>query len=146
MGEAGMNDSDKVRENRMRRIAKRRGYVLTRCRYRDPRAIGYGGYILADIQNRAVLGTSPHEYSATLDDVEEFFTEMDKEQRREDRQQRAEEARLRSAAGRRQAVAIARKTTIAEKAGARRQEQVERRTERRFERAMRGRVAKRRNG
>jgi hypothetical protein len=36
----------KVVENRLRRVARRQGYVLRRSRMRDPRGIGYGGYRL----------------------------------------------------------------------------------------------------
>jgi hypothetical protein len=32
----------KVRENRLRRVAERRGYRLTKSRRRDPEALDYG--------------------------------------------------------------------------------------------------------
>jgi hypothetical protein len=40
--------ADKVCENRLRRVAERRGYVLVKCRRRDPRALGHGRYALVD--------------------------------------------------------------------------------------------------
>jgi hypothetical protein len=48
---SGMASStaDKVCENRLRRVAERRGYVLVKCRRRDPRALGYGRYALVDV-------------------------------------------------------------------------------------------------
>ena len=64
-----------MRENRIRRMAERQGYTLTKSRRRDPRAIDFGGFMLVDQrQNFAVLGGEPHAYSATLDDVETFLT------------------------------------------------------------------------
>jgi hypothetical protein len=50
-----MEPSDKVRENRLRRMAARQGMELRKSRRRDPRAIDYGQYWLVD-QNHRVLG------------------------------------------------------------------------------------------
>lgn len=41
--------SPKVYENRIRRIAKRRGYKLTKSRTRDPKSLDYGRYILSQV-------------------------------------------------------------------------------------------------
>ncbi len=41
-----MTLEEKVRENRLRRMAERRGLVLTRSRRRDPLALDYGLYRL----------------------------------------------------------------------------------------------------
>ena len=38
---------DKVRENRLRRMAERQGLQLVKSRRRDPRALDYGEYHLA---------------------------------------------------------------------------------------------------
>jgi hypothetical protein len=38
--------SEKVRENRLRRMAERQGLRLVKSRRRDPRAIDYGTYCL----------------------------------------------------------------------------------------------------
>lgn len=43
-----MTSDEKVMENRLRRIANRRGFVLTKNRSRDPLAVGYGTYKLFD--------------------------------------------------------------------------------------------------
>jgi hypothetical protein len=40
--------AEKARENRLRRMADRQGYRLTKSRRRDPRANVYGSYWLAD--------------------------------------------------------------------------------------------------
>jgi hypothetical protein len=66
---------DKVRENRLRRIAERRGYAVQKSRRRDPDAIDYGGYMLIDARtNVVVLGGGGFSYSASLDDIEVFFS------------------------------------------------------------------------
>lgn len=43
-----MDAAQKVRENRVRNAARRQGLTLTRNRARDPQALGYGTYRLAD--------------------------------------------------------------------------------------------------
>lgn len=71
----------KVRENRLRRIAERRGYRLSRSNRRDPAAIDYGRYmVIDDVTLDAVLGGRPRAYSASLEDVEAFFA-VNKEDR-----------------------------------------------------------------
>ena len=69
-----MDQNEKVRENRLRRTAGRQGLNLMKSRRRDPRALEYGGYMLKDaFRNIIVAGASPHEYSWTLDDVEDYL-------------------------------------------------------------------------
>lgn len=58
-----MADTDKVRENRLRRMATRQGLTLQKSRLRDPRAIGFGRYQLGDREG------------LTLDQVEKHLTE-----------------------------------------------------------------------
>jgi hypothetical protein len=65
---------EKVRENRLRRMAKRQGLQLLKSRARDPRAIGYGGYMLVDSSHVAVLGGMPYAFCASMDDVETSLT------------------------------------------------------------------------
>ena len=67
--------AEKVRENRLRRIAARQGLSLVKSRRRDQRAVDYGGYMIVDVSTNAVVaGTGaigrPH---WTLDDVEEYL-------------------------------------------------------------------------
>jgi len=62
---------EKVRENRLRRMAQRQGLRLEKSRRRDPRAFDYGGYMLIDdYHNFTVYGGGPMAYSASLDDIE----------------------------------------------------------------------------
>lgn len=39
---------DKIRENRLRRVAARRGKMLVKSRRRDPEALDYGLYVLVE--------------------------------------------------------------------------------------------------
>lgn len=71
-----MDMKEKTRENKLRRIADRRGYRLTRSRSRDPNAIDYGLYALIDIQTNGVVNPPIAQrwvHSWTLDEVEEYL-------------------------------------------------------------------------
>jgi hypothetical protein len=73
-----MPDEDKVRENRLRRAADRRGLRLAKSRSRDPNAIDYGLFALIDVQtngavNPAIAGRWV--CSWTLDEVEKYLGE-----------------------------------------------------------------------
>lgn len=64
------NTTDKVFENRLRRVAERRGLRLEKSRRRDPLAIDFGGYMLVEARrNTVVLGGDGFAYSATLEQV-----------------------------------------------------------------------------
>lgn len=70
----GMSMSDKVRENRLRRMADRQRVVIHKSRTRDPRAVDYGGFMIIDGDSNSVLiGGDPYPYSATLDDIEAWL-------------------------------------------------------------------------
>ncbi len=68
---------DKVRENRLRRMAERQGLVLRKSRRRDPRALDYGGYWLMEPKRRAVQVGG--EYGVNLDDIERYLTGEDED-------------------------------------------------------------------
>ena len=75
MQTAVAENAEKVRENRLRRVAERRGLALQKCRRRDSRAIGYGGYRIIDsLKNNVVAGAHPRDYSFSLDAVEKWLT------------------------------------------------------------------------
>jgi hypothetical protein len=62
-----MTPQEKARENLLRRMAERQGLRLVKSGRRDPRAIGYGKFML--FKN----GTKPHpgaQFSLSIDDVE----------------------------------------------------------------------------
>lgn len=72
-----MDNAEKVRENKLRRMADRQGLRLTRSRSRDPNAIDFGLYALIDIQtNGAVNPALANRWvcSWNLDEVEEYLT------------------------------------------------------------------------
>ena len=50
--------TEKVRDNRMRRAAERQGLALSKSRRRDPRALDFGMYRLTDGSGRLVLETT----------------------------------------------------------------------------------------
>lgn len=68
-------NDDKVRENRLRRLAVRRGIRLLKSRRRDTGAVDYGRYWLIDPwNNNAVLFGG--QWGATLDDVEDHLVDL----------------------------------------------------------------------
>ena len=71
--------TEKVRENRLRRMAHRQGYKLVKSRLRDPRALGYGDYALLDNESSLIkFGRGPSGQPwATLDEIEKFLTSDD---------------------------------------------------------------------
>ena len=72
-----MGPDEKVRENRLRRMAERQGLRLVKSRRRDPRAIDYGTYMLVNAEiNGVVAGTAgTGRPNFTLDDVENYITQ-----------------------------------------------------------------------
>jgi hypothetical protein len=67
-----MDAKEKVRENLLRRMAKRQGLVVHKSRTRDPRAIGYGGYMIST-DNAIVAGATPSAFSMNMDEVEAYL-------------------------------------------------------------------------
>lgn len=61
---------EKVRENRLRRMAERQGFKLIKSRRRDSRAIDYGKYFLSETTTSA-LQTSEH--GLDIDEVEAYL-------------------------------------------------------------------------
>lgn len=67
--------TEKVRENRLRRMAKRQSYKLVKSQIRDPHALGFGCYDLTRPNNTSVFGFGPTgQPKVDLDDIEEFLT------------------------------------------------------------------------
>jgi hypothetical protein len=61
---------DKVRENRLRRMASRQGLALRRSRRRDRRALDYGLYWLTDASGASVTSFS----GVSLDEAERYLS------------------------------------------------------------------------
>ena len=75
-----MDAKERVRERRIRRMAERQGYKLSRSARRDPRALDYRKYSLIDLRTRTRLFVDElSDYAATLDQIEAFLTrDLDK--------------------------------------------------------------------
>jgi hypothetical protein len=66
-------DQLKIYESRLRRAAARQGLELCKSRLRDPRARGYGGYILLDGATIG-FGAANHPYDASIDEIAQFLS------------------------------------------------------------------------
>jgi len=66
---------NKIYEDRIRRAANRQGFTLVKSRRRDPRAVGYGCYMLTDTAtNSVVMGVGPTgEPGANIEEVESYL-------------------------------------------------------------------------
>ena len=65
-----MESSEKVKENRLRRMAERQGLVLRKSRARDPRALTYGVYYVADVERNILDQRIDQSKGLTIDEVE----------------------------------------------------------------------------
>ena len=66
---------EKVRENRLRRMAERQRLALRKSRRRDPNAYDHGTYAIIDPSTNAVATfLEGQEFGLTLDDVEAWLT------------------------------------------------------------------------
>jgi hypothetical protein len=64
-------------EDRLRRMADRRGYILHKSRARDPRNLTYGGYHLTHRETGSVAcgwGNADRNFAATLEEIEHYLT------------------------------------------------------------------------
>lgn len=69
-----MTAGEKVQENKARRVARRRGFTVERCRRRDPKALGFGRYRIVEKRTyQVVAGGEPSGYSMTLAEVEAWL-------------------------------------------------------------------------
>lgn len=66
--------SDKQREYRIRRIAKRDGERLVKSRTRNPELPEYGSYMVVDQNNTVVMGGYGH---MSLDDIEKSYADFE---------------------------------------------------------------------
>jgi hypothetical protein len=70
-----MKNTEKVREDRVRRMLARQGYQLTRSRRRDPQARDFGCYAIMDWDRGVFVAGAegdPAQYRMSLDDAEEW--------------------------------------------------------------------------
>jgi hypothetical protein len=72
-----MAGTEKIRENRLRRMAERQGLRLEKSRRRDPLAWDFETYQLVDPRSNAVVAQAHavgHGYGLTLDEIEHRLT------------------------------------------------------------------------
>ena len=71
-----MNPSEKRRENRLRRMAGRKGLRRVKSRARTWSDPSYGGYMLVDAYyDYVVAGASPVPYFLSLDEIDSYLQE-----------------------------------------------------------------------
>lgn len=73
-------DTEKVREDRYRRMLDRRGYRLMKSRARDPRDLTFGGYQIVDARTNLMAGgwgNLNRGYALDLDGVQAWLEEDD---------------------------------------------------------------------
>jgi hypothetical protein len=67
-------NTDAARERRVRRIAMRVGVQIMKPLKPEPRVREHGGYMLREEKTKKILlGENGYQFSATLDDIEEYF-------------------------------------------------------------------------
>jgi hypothetical protein len=72
-----MDQTEKVKENRIRRKLDRMGYRLVKSRAKDPDSYSFGGYMVLSLWTDEILaGSEPYEYSMSISDVEKFIKTM----------------------------------------------------------------------
>jgi hypothetical protein len=64
---------EKVRENRLRRMAKRQGLRLAKSRLRDTRALGYDRWTVLDVDGSPSLPMTGFNGLLKLDEVEQYL-------------------------------------------------------------------------
>jgi hypothetical protein len=64
---------EKVRENRLRRMAERQGHQLVKSRRRDPRAYDYGRYWITDPATKVIVAGHDR-FGMNLDEAEVWLT------------------------------------------------------------------------
>jgi hypothetical protein len=80
-----MTQDEKIRENRLRRMAKRQGLALRKSRRRDPNALTFATYqIIEPRRNLLFLGSQNGGYGETLDSIEAWLTDQERSQRGEE--------------------------------------------------------------
>lgn len=72
-----MEPDEKVRENRLRRAARRQGMELVKSRTRDPRGVDFGCYGIS--QNGTWVAGMTNYLSMSLDDVERYLNGEDQQ-------------------------------------------------------------------
>jgi hypothetical protein len=73
-GAEAMNQTVKVRENRLRRMADRQGLSLVKTKRRDTRAIDYGTFKVVDAKTGILDQRLDQRAGLSMDEVEQLLT------------------------------------------------------------------------
>ena len=66
-----ISKSERAREERLRRHARRHGLALVKWPFRKPGAVDFGGFMIVEPTRGVVLaGGSPHPFSLSLEEAE----------------------------------------------------------------------------
>jgi hypothetical protein len=75
----GIRNSTNSQERRVKRVAVRYGVSLMKCEKPFGKVAQHGGYMLRDDDTRKIVfGNNGYEFSATLDEVEDFLAAQGK--------------------------------------------------------------------
>lgn len=67
-------DSERSHERRVKRLGRRYGVSLMKCEKPVGKVLQHGGYMLRDDETRKIVfGDKSYEFSATLEEVEDFL-------------------------------------------------------------------------
>ncbi len=73
-------NAEKIRENRLRRMAERQGLAVQKSRRRDPHAYDFGTYMLVDPASNTVVACGLQSgYGMSLDDIERYLRDDERE-------------------------------------------------------------------
>ncbi len=68
-------NTDAARERRLRRIALRKGLTIMIVQKPTPKTRVHGGYMVRETESfTVVFGNASYEYSASLDEIDDFLT------------------------------------------------------------------------
>lgn len=73
---SNITPEEKVRENRLRRKAERRGLKLVKSRRRDPGALDFNQWWVVDLRRDVVVFGG--DYGETIDDVENYLLDLER--------------------------------------------------------------------
>jgi len=68
-----MTNKEKTRENKLRRMAKRQGYVLQKSNSRDRLAVEYGKGRLCDVNTGTIVFGNLGGFGKSIDEIEMFL-------------------------------------------------------------------------
>ena len=68
-----MSDNEKVREARVRRVARRQGFIIRKSRIRNMSSDDQGGYRIVEARNNLIA--AGEKFDLSLEDIEKFVAD-----------------------------------------------------------------------